>query len=213
MAFSDRRSPLFVAAKGEACGVNRGDKAYQGAGAALRRRVLALPNRVQSQRHGGPGSPSAANAAGRHSLCGKPTIFGRSRGLHHMANVLIVDDDFDTVDASRELLESVGHRVRVGHSGAEGLVSLSAAALPDCLLLDVDMPMMNGPAMAHQMRLRDGGAEKVPILLVSGRRDLAEVAARMGTPYFLMKGSARYSDLLLKLLDRAIVEGRAPAHA
>jgi FixJ family two-component response regulator len=130
-----------------------------------------------------------------------------------MANVLIVDDDFDIVDASRELLESVGHCVRVGHSGAEGLASLSAAALPDCLLLDVDMPTMSGPGMAHQMLLRDSGEQKIPILLVSGRNDLPAVAARMGTPYFLAKGSVDYSNVLLKLLDRAIIERRAPACA
>ena len=38
-----------------------------------------------------------------------------------MANILIVDDDVDMVDASKELLESVGHCVRTGHSGEEGL--------------------------------------------------------------------------------------------
>jgi CheY-like chemotaxis protein len=41
-----------------------------------------------------------------------------------MANILIVDDDYDIAEASKELLESAGHRVRVGHSGHEGLASL-----------------------------------------------------------------------------------------
>jgi CheY-like chemotaxis protein len=130
-----------------------------------------------------------------------------------MANILIVDDDVDMVDASKELLESVGHCVRTGHSGEEGLASLARAALPDCLLLDVDMPTMNGPAMAHQMLLHEGGEERIPILLVSGRNDLSAVAARMGTPYFLAKGSADYGEGLLKMLDRMIVEQRAPASA
>jgi FixJ family two-component response regulator len=130
-----------------------------------------------------------------------------------MATILIIDDDFDIVDASKELLESVGHCVRIGHSGEEGLASLAKAALPDCLLLDVDMPTMNGPGMAHQMLLHDAGEEKIPILLVSGRNDLPAVAARMGTPYFLAKGSADYGEVLLQLLGRAIIERRAPATA
>jgi CheY-like chemotaxis protein len=133
--------------------------------------------------------------------------------MRQLASILIVDDDFDIAEASRELLESAGHSVRVGHNGEEGLASLAGTALPDCLLLDVDMPRMNGPGMAHEMLLHDAGEEKIPILLVSGRNDLPAVAARMGTPYFLAKGSADYGEVLLKILDRAIIERRPPATA
>jgi FixJ family two-component response regulator len=130
-----------------------------------------------------------------------------------MANVLIVDDDFDMVAASKELLESAGHQIRVGHSGREGLSSLSGAPLPDCLLLDVDMPVLNGPGMAHEMLLHDAGEENIPILLVSGREDLPALAARMGTPYFLRKASADYGEVLLRILDRALSERHAPSSA
>src|ERR1700687_3685586 len=109
-----------------------------------------------------------------------------------MANVLIVDDDFDIADASGTLLESAGHQIRIGHTGEEGLASLFEAPLPDCVVLDVDMPVLNGPGMAHQMLLNDAGEEKIPIVLVSGRDDLSQVAARMGTPYFLAKAANDY---------------------
>jgi len=130
-----------------------------------------------------------------------------------MANVLIVDDDVDIADGSRELLESAGHQTRVGHNGEEGLASLSAGPLPDCVLLDVDMPLLNGPGMAHQMLLHDAGEDKIPILLVSGRHDLSEIAAAMGTPYFLTKAVPDYGKALLKILDRALAERRAPGAA
>jgi CheY-like chemotaxis protein len=130
-----------------------------------------------------------------------------------MANVLIVDDNLDTVELSADLLESAGHRIQRGYNGEEGLKSLDARPLPDCVLLDVDMPVLTGPEMAHRMLLHDAGEEKIPILLVSGRNDLPEVAARMGTPYFLRKASPDYGDALLKLLDRALQERRAPAAA
>ncbi len=55
-----------------------------------------------------------------------------------MANVLIVDDDSDTVELSTELLESSGHRVQTGYNGDEGLKSLAGGKLPDCVVLDVD---------------------------------------------------------------------------
>jgi CheY-like chemotaxis protein len=128
-----------------------------------------------------------------------------------MANVLIVDDDIDTADACRELLESAGHHIRIVHNGEEGLASLSGGALPDCVLLDLDMPVLNGEGMVRQMLLRSAGRETIPILLVSGRNDLPAVAARMGTPYFIVKASADYCDVVLKILDRALVERRSPA--
>ena len=130
-----------------------------------------------------------------------------------MAHVLIVDDDLDIAELSKELLESAGHLIRIGHNGEEGLASLSHAPLPDCVLLDVDMPLVNGPEMAHEMLLHDAGQEKIPILLVSGRDDLSAVAKRMGTPYFLKKASANYARVLLTILDRALTERHAPASA
>lgn len=130
-----------------------------------------------------------------------------------MANVLIVDDNLDTVDFSRIILESAGHQVHTGNTGKEGLKSMDAAGLPDCVVLDVDMPELNGPGMAHEMLLHDAGEERIPILLVSGRSDLARIAERMGTTYFLTKATPNYAKDLLKILDRALAERRAPTSA
>jgi CheY-like chemotaxis protein len=130
-----------------------------------------------------------------------------------MANVLVVDDDPGTVELSAELLELAGHRVTRGSNGAEGLKSLGAGLLPDCVLLDVDMPVLSGPEMAHCMLMHDAGQEKIPIVLVSGRDDLSEVARRMGTPYFLSKSTVEYGDALLKLVERALRDRQAPAAA
>jgi CheY-like chemotaxis protein len=130
-----------------------------------------------------------------------------------MANVLIVDDNIDVADVLSVLLESAGHNVRVAHGGEEGLALLSAESLPDCLLLDVEMPVLSGPAMAHQMLLHDAGEEKIPILLISGRNDLPAIAARMGTPYFLKKMSTDYGKVLLEILARALREKLPPASA
>ena len=130
-----------------------------------------------------------------------------------MASVLIVDDDPDLLEVTQELLKAAGHEVRVGRSGQQGLRCLSQATLPDCVLLDVEMPVLNGPQMAHEMLRHDAGEEKIPIVLVSGRKDLPEVAARMGTPYFLAKGSANYAELVVELVGRALGERRAPSSA
>ncbi|HEX7601405.1 MAG TPA: response regulator [Polyangiaceae bacterium] len=128
-----------------------------------------------------------------------------------MANVLIVDDDADTMQLSTEILEAAGHQIRKGSNGEEGLKSLDGAPLPDCVLLDVEMPVLSGPGMVHRMLLHDAGEEDIPILLVSGRQDLPRIAERMGTPYFLSKATEDYGKALLTVLERALRERKAPS--
>ena len=127
------------------------------------------------------------------------------------AHLLIVDDDNDLVDALGELLRAKGHVVDTAGTGEEGLLVLRSASLPDVLILDVDMPILGGPGMAHQMLVHDAGEEKIPIILVSGNHDLPQIAKRMGTPYFLAKPCG--IDAVIHLLDRAISERRAPSSA
>jgi len=74
-----------------------------------------------------------------------------------MAHLLLVDDDGEIAEALADLLRDEGQAVRTACNGEEGLQALHAAHLPDVAVLDVDMPVMGGPAMAHQMLLHDAG--------------------------------------------------------
>ena len=128
-----------------------------------------------------------------------------------MAHLLLVDDDSDVVEAYAELLRSEGHVVHTAGTGEEGLQALRAASLPDVLVLDVDMPVLGGPGMAHKMLLHDAGEEDIPILLMSGRDDLPQIAGQMGTPYYLKKPAG--IEQFLELLAQALRERKAPATA
>lgn len=128
-----------------------------------------------------------------------------------MANLLLVDDDGDGVETMAEVLRHVGHEVRTACDGDEGLQALRGAPLPDVVVLDVDMPVLSGPGMAREMLVHDAGEEKIPVMLVSGRPDLAQIAGRMGTPYFLAKGASVKE--FLGMLDRAVRERLAPSSA
>jgi DNA-binding NtrC family response regulator len=134
------------------------------------------------------------------------TLLGAS-----VAHLLLVDDDNDIVDALGELLRAEGHEVHTASTGEEGLVVLRASPLPDALVLDVDMPVLGGPGMAHKMLLHDAGEEKVPIILMSARQDLPEIAREMGTAYVVKKPTT--IDAFLTVLDRALRERRAPLSA
>ena len=128
-----------------------------------------------------------------------------------MAHLLLVDDDNDIVEAFGDLLRGEGHEVHSASTGEEGLVVLRASPLPDALVLDVDMPVLGGPGMAHKMLLHDAGEENVPIILMSARQDLPQIAQEMGTSYVLKKPTT--IDVFLTLLDRTLHERRGPSSA
>jgi DNA-binding response OmpR family regulator len=124
-----------------------------------------------------------------------------------MAEILVVDDDQDIADTLADVIGMQGHDVRVAYGGLEGLRELDRH-LPDLILLDVEMPALDGPGVANQMMAIDLGRERIPIVLASAVLDLPAVAARIGTPYFVGKPFS-LSDLMATL-ERALAERLAP---
>jgi len=125
-----------------------------------------------------------------------------------MADLLVVEDNPDLAESLLAVLVDLGHQVDAACDGEEGLRRLASRKLPDLVLLDVEMPVLSGPGMAYRMLVEDAGKDRIPVILLSGVMDLPKVAAKVGTPYFLAKPYT--IDALLKLLDRALVERRAP---
>jgi DNA-binding response OmpR family regulator len=124
-----------------------------------------------------------------------------------MADVLVVDDDDDVGFLIQVFLEREGHRVRWARDGEKGLAVLDEA-LPDLVVLDVEMPLLDGPGMAAQMLIENLGRERIPILLVSAAVGLPDVARRVGTPYALAKPFDPAA--LAALVAKALRERRAP---
>src|SRR6476660_5031137 len=86
-----------------------------------------------------------------------------------MAQILVVDDDADTAEATAQFLRRSGHQVRSVPNGREALAALSEA-VPDVAVLDVRMPEMDGITFLEVMRcyLR---WEAVPVILITGYPD------------------------------------------
>jgi len=124
-----------------------------------------------------------------------------------MADVLIVEDDADAAGALAEVLSIDGHEVRIAFNGEQGL-RLLHERVPDLVLLDVEMPILNGPGMATRVLIQDAGLEKVPILLVSGSPNLRQITTEVGTPYFL--GKPYTYERLTSLLKRVLLERVPP---
>jgi CheY-like chemotaxis protein len=98
--------------------------------------------------------------------------------------VLVVDDDPDILDAICDILEGEGYRVSRARHGAEALEKVGEE-LPDLILLDLMMPIMDGMAFAHALRERNI-AEGVPIIVISADGN-PQKAASLGARGFLAK--------------------------
>src|SRR5579864_1884438 len=76
--------------------------------------------------------------------------------------VFVVDDDDSVRTALARLIRSAGYRVEVFASASEFLATASLAACPSCLVLDVQLPGINGLQLQREL----GGA--CPIIFITG---------------------------------------------
>lgn len=93
--------------------------------------------------------------------------------------LLIVDDDEDLRCSISEALESAGFVVTVAANGREAFARLSTDVLPDVILLDLLMPVMNGWQFCEE-RKKDPKLADIPIIAMS-----AAVSKDPWSPYYL----------------------------
>ncbi|MDQ3365689.1 MAG: hybrid sensor histidine kinase/response regulator [Myxococcota bacterium] len=84
--------------------------------------------------------------------------------------ILVVDDNAENRALAQATLEDEGYRVTVARSGEEGLARFTTDP-PDCVLLDIRMPGMDGITTCQRLRQLPGGVD-VPILFLTAQRDL-----------------------------------------
>jgi CheY-like chemotaxis protein len=100
--------------------------------------------------------------------------------------VLIVDDDEIMRSSTAQILRLNGYRVSTAFDGQEALAQLRAAAPPCLILLDLNMPVMDGFTFRVQQQL-DPALSDIPVVLVSGAANLPEEAIRLGVADFVQK--------------------------
>ena len=115
--------------------------------------------------------------------------------------VFVVDDDDSVRIALARLLRSAGHRVEAFASAREFMAGAGKPACPACLVLDIQMPDINGIQLQHEL----GNA--LPIIFITAHGDIALTvhAMKAGATDFLAK-PVRDADLL-SAVDNAL--GRA----
>jgi len=101
--------------------------------------------------------------------------------------ILVVDDNEQNRTLARITLEDEGYTVVLASSGEEGLAAFEREHL-DCILLDVQMPGMDGHSTCQRIRSMPGGAD-VPVLFLTALRDVDtfDRALKAGGTDFLTK--------------------------
>ena len=110
--------------------------------------------------------------------------------------ILIVDDDNDILAAERAVLAEDGFAVREAHNGAEALAALEADP-PAMIVLDVQMPGIDGPTFARELRKR---LRHVPLIILTAAPDPKREADRCNAEAYLAKPF--HAEELLRLVRR-----------
>lgn len=113
--------------------------------------------------------------------------------------VLIVDDEPDIRATVSAMLEIEGYDVAEAANGAEALQAVQDH-LPDVILLDMRMPVLDGWGFAAELRRR---GHHTPIVVMTAARDAAHWAAEIAATAFVAKPFG-FDDLI------TAVEGVAP---
>ena len=122
-----------------------------------------------------------------------------------MACILVVDDDARNLRLAVTVLEQAGHEVLSAEGGAEG-VEAALAHAPDLVLMDVQMPDVDGVAALKRLRAdpRCASMKVVALTALAMKGDRERLLAE-GFDGYLEK-PIRYKEFLASVA--ALLEGR-----
>ena len=114
--------------------------------------------------------------------------------------VHVLDDDISIRESLELLIRNAGWRPELYHS-ASGFLSRPKAPVPHCLILDVNLPDLNGLELQEQL---SASQSAMPIIFITGYGDVPMTvrAMKAGAVEFLMKPFS--DDVLIDAIERAL---------
>ena len=82
-----------------------------------------------------------------------------------MAKILIIEDNEQNLYLETFILQKHGHEITQARNGEAGIV-LAVQTLPDLILLDIQLPGMDGYTVAEELR-KDPSMAGIPIIAVT----------------------------------------------
>jgi DNA-binding response OmpR family regulator len=101
--------------------------------------------------------------------------------------ILIVEDNRDSADSLKALLEALGFQIQVVYDG-EAAVRAAAAAPPDVIIMDLGLPGLSGFEAARQIRAQKPAVRPQIIALTGwGQESDRQRSAAAGIDHHLVK--------------------------
>jgi len=114
-----------------------------------------------------------------------------------MKTCLIVDDSRVIRKVARQIFEAIGYSCTEADNGQSALDACKAA-LPEFVLLDWNMPIMNGLDFLHSLREMPGG-EAPNVVFCTTENDMSHIQEALG---------AGANEYIMKPFDADIIRGK-----
>lgn len=104
--------------------------------------------------------------------------------------ILVVDDEQRIVDLLYKFLSKEGFTVSTATDG-EGCLKLAKVLIPDLIVLDVNMPGMDGGDVVNKL-LEDEKTKRIPVIFLTGSvtdEELIKGGSMIANHLFMSKGS------------------------
>lgn len=133
--------------------------------------------------------------------------------------ILLVDDNRPDVRLFQESFRAlrIPHELEVAYSGEEALQTLSSsehiARLPDLILLDINMPKIDGFEVLTAIR-QNPNLRTIPVIILSSSCEERDVhrAYDLGANCYLCKPMEEFVDLVGDLNRFWLMRARLPVH-
>ncbi|MEZ4200798.1 MAG: response regulator [Candidatus Paceibacterota bacterium] len=114
-------------------------------------------------------------------------------------SILVVEDESDIREAMAAAVKAAGYKAYTAENGEVGL-KMALANKPDLILLDLEMPVMDGHAMLEKLR-DDPWGHTARVVILSAMDDVMNVAAAHegGITDYLIKSNSSLEDLINKI--------------
>jgi CheY-like chemotaxis protein len=131
----------------------------------------------------------------------RPTSRSEIGATAPAARILVAEDLVMNQLVVQYMLEDAGHAVVVAHNGVEALDAVQAGSF-DLVLMDVEMPQMDGLTATERIRALPGNARHIPIIALTANAMMEQVAKcrAAGMDDYLTKPINR-ADLMRKVAE------------
>lgn len=104
--------------------------------------------------------------------------------------ILLVEDNLNNQLVIKRTLEKLGYEVVVANNGEEGVAQYMATQV-DCVIMDIQMPIMDGIEATKRIRQLDGPYVPVIALTANSQKEMEEACFAVGMDSFLTKPISR----------------------